>query len=122
MKNLKLTNVKLVYNASFKDQMAYATFSDVLLSPRHFLGGIPQKITNYAVLKKKIVAAYGSVKILDDKSAFLYDGGNIEEFYKQLKVATNDSSKIREKRAFEIVKKYDWDYLVKELDKFYGEV
>ncbi|MFT4304768.1 MAG: glycosyltransferase [Candidatus Woesearchaeota archaeon] len=120
--NHKLSNVHLVYNASFKEQMTYAAYAHILLSPRHFLGGIPQKITNYAALKKKIVASSGSVKILDEKSSYLYNGGNIKEFYKQLKLAISEKSMVRENNAFKIVKKYDWDYLVQKLDKFYGEL
>jgi len=117
-----LKNVVLIPNKNFREQIIYAAYSDILLSPRHFLGGLPQKITNYMVLKKKIVATKGSAKILDDSSAYLYKGGDIKAFNKKLQEAIKSKDSLKEENAFMKVKEFDWDNLAKKLTKFYYQI
>lgn len=122
MKKLKLKNIEIKFNQSFEKQMEHIYFSDIVLSPRKDCGGIPQKITNYMVFAKKIVCCDGSAKVLNHENAFIYKKDNLIEFKNKILEAIKDKKNIKGKNARKTVEKYDWDYLIKKIDKLYNKL
>ena len=92
---------------------------DVLLFPTHYFNeGLPGTIIDAYVSKLAVVSAnwkYAAEYIEDKKNGYIYEFGNVEDFYLQcLKILNNDNIKKFKEHSYKLSKKYDVNYVLKE--------